>query len=85
MIHYLRTWPTYFAAVASGEKTFEVRKDDRNFSVGDKLILQDYDPSTKLLSGREEVRVITYKLSGPGFGIESGFCVLGLKNIYSRR
>ena len=42
--HTLKTWPEYFQAVARGAKTFEIRKNDRNFQVGDELELVEYDP-----------------------------------------
>ena len=43
MIHYLKILPEHFTAVACGAKTFEVRKDDRPFNVGDVLRLQEYE------------------------------------------
>jgi len=44
MVHDLKTWPLYFAAVSSGKKTFEIRKNDRDFKVGDILILKEFIP-----------------------------------------
>ena len=44
MIHELKTWPEFFDAVDRGEKTFEVRLDDRGFQVGDTLRLQRFRP-----------------------------------------
>ncbi len=44
MIHELKTWPEFWDAVDRGEKTFEVRKDDRGFQVGDVLALQRWQP-----------------------------------------
>ena len=41
-IHELKIWPQYFDAIASGIKTFEVRKDDRGFAVGDTLVLKEW-------------------------------------------
>ncbi|EMK4057293.1 DUF3850 domain-containing protein [Listeria monocytogenes] len=41
-LHELKTMSEYFAAVAEERKTFEIRKNDRNFMVGDTLILQEY-------------------------------------------
>ena len=35
MVHELKCWPEYFEAVISGAKTFEVRKNDRDFAVRD--------------------------------------------------
>lgn len=46
MTHELKTWPEYFFLVLIGIKTFEIRKNDRNFEVGDTLILQKWNPET---------------------------------------
>lgn len=42
MLHHLKTLPEYFQAVIDGRKPFEVRKDDRGFKPGDKVILEEY-------------------------------------------
>lgn len=76
--HHLKTWPAYFGAVIAGVKTFEVRKADRDFMLGDFLCLEEWDPETKALTGSFCVREVTYILSGGQFGIEPGFCVMGI-------
>ena len=43
--HILKTWPSQWRAVASGEKRFEIRINDRDFSVGDVLDLRMFDPT----------------------------------------
>lgn len=40
MIHELKTDPDFFEMVKSGEKTFELRFNDRGFQVGDTLVLR---------------------------------------------
>ena len=77
--HDLKTWPEYFKEVQAGTKTFEVRKDDRNFQVGDILELQEYDPKANWYTGNFTLKQVCYKLSGGSFGVEKGFCVLGLR------
>lgn len=42
--HELKCRPEYFSRVASGQKTFEIRRNDRDFQVGDILILKEYEP-----------------------------------------
>lgn len=90
MTHQLKTWPNYWDAVASGEKTFEVRRDDRGFQKGDILELARCEKS--MLGTYEEMQSpfypygpthvlrkrITYILTGGQFGIETGYVVMGL-------
>jgi hypothetical protein len=89
--HYLKTWPAYFARVRSGEKPFEVRKNDRDFQTGDTLVLQEFDPNNPLstpqwnsngpgYTGSELRKRVTYTLHGGQFGIEPGHVVLGLED-----
>lgn len=80
MVHELKTWPEYFQAVWSGAKTFEVRKADRPFAVGDELDLREWDPETGEYTGSFLSRIfVTYVLRGPGFGVEDGFVVMGFR------
>lgn len=51
-VHALKIWPVHFADVESGRKTFEIRKDDRCFAVGDRLALREWSPRTKQYTGR---------------------------------
>lgn len=46
MEHELKCNTEYFSRIAMGQKTFEIRKNDRDYQVGDKLILREYDPKT---------------------------------------
>ena len=43
MIHALKIYPEYFDEVRKGNKRFELRKNDRNFRVGDCLALNEWD------------------------------------------
>lgn len=45
--HTLKTLPVYFDAVERGDKTFELRNNDRDFQTGDTLILEEFDPNAK--------------------------------------
>jgi hypothetical protein len=47
MIHELKTWPQYFQRVKDGSKTFEVRKNDRGFQLGDSVVLREWDPNSE--------------------------------------
>jgi hypothetical protein len=83
-VHILKIFPKFFDGIVCGEKNFEVRKEDRDFQVGDAIILMEFDPEvnggsySQLFAGR----LIVYKLSSDCcHGIQSGYCVLGLSII----
>lgn len=42
--HELKSWPEYFSATLHGRKKFELRRHDRDFHVGDELLLKEWDP-----------------------------------------
>ena len=89
MIHELKTWQQYFKAVANGTKTFELRKNDRNFKVGDTLILEEWEPGLintdgvtakkQGYTGRKIEKKITYLLESGEFGLRKGYAILGFK------
>jgi hypothetical protein len=60
--HDLKSWPEYFEPVQKQLKTFELRKNDRNYQVGDTLILREWDPASKTYTGRTVSRRVTYIL-----------------------
>lgn len=60
--HDVKCWPVYFARVLDGSKTFEIRKDDRGYQQGDRLILREYDPDTTTYTGRLVLAEIGYVL-----------------------
>ena len=43
-LHTLKIYSEYYDAVRNGIKTFEIRKNDRDYKVGDTLRLREYDP-----------------------------------------
>lgn len=87
MKHELKTDPEVFDAVARGEKTFEIRQDDRGFSVGDTLILRrtkhtGYEMRrlkyTLEYTGEQEQRTVSHVLRGPIYGLADGWVILSL-------
>ena len=60
VIHRLKILPEYFEAQKNRVKTFEIRKNDRNFKVGDKLMLYEINSKTKQKTGRVLEVQVTY-------------------------
>jgi hypothetical protein len=77
-IHTLKTWPQYYKAVVSGEKTFELRKNDRGFKVGDVLVLQEYNKHKEEYTGEMMSFTVTYILTGHSFGVKPGFVIMSI-------
>lgn len=84
--HELKTWPSYFDSVERGYKTFEVRKNDRDYASGDLLVLREFDPAVQgagiapgRYTGRTLTVEVTHVLHGGRFGLDPAWCVLGIK------
>jgi hypothetical protein len=98
--HELKCWPDFFDAIASGRKPFEVRKNDRGYQAGDRLILRKWDPNG--VNGPSYVDKHGYNIGRgasdlaasvtvevtyvlSGWGIEPGYVVMGLANMSDER
>ena len=79
MTHELKTWNEYFEEIFIGNKTFEIRKNDRDFKKGDMLILKEWNPKTENYTGREIEKNVTYILNGGKFGLEKGFVAMAIQ------
>ncbi|MCF6418630.1 MAG: DUF3850 domain-containing protein [Furfurilactobacillus sp.] len=58
--HSLKILPQYFSAVLSGDKTFEIRNNDRNFQVGDFVLLKEFDINENHYTGKSVKVQIKY-------------------------
>ena len=74
--HWLKITSHWFNELSNG-KTFEVRKNDRDYKVGD--VLNIYVPETMETRSCRD----TYVLTAEQFpdGIKEGYAVLGIKEI----
>ncbi len=76
--HELKTEVQYFNAVTNGDKTFELRKNDRGFKIGDYIWLNQVD-NGEYTGKRCGPWSISYILEGPLYGLQEGYCILQLK------
>ena len=81
MIHEIKLDTQFCDAVLCGEKTFEVRRNDRDYQKGDWIrfipIGLLHAPTNHPLANK--MYEITYVLSG--WGIQEGFCVFAIKEV----
>lgn len=72
--HELKIDPEYFVEVCLENKTFEIRKNDRDFKVDDLLILAEYSDGE--YTGRGVLVGITYITD---YAQQDNYVVLGIK------
>lgn len=77
-LHELKILPKYYKAQIEGKKNFEIRKNDRNYRIGDWIALKEYDPQTKKFTGQSFIAEITYITN---YQQKDGYVVLGTKHI----
>lgn len=84
MIHELKCWPEQFSALWDGSKNFELRKNDREFQVGDFLLIKEWIPSTEEYTGSSLLRKVSYVLRGPSWGLAEDHCIMSIDILNDR-
>ncbi len=76
MTHGIKILPEYFRPVEDGIKRFELRKNDRDYQVGDKVIMREWDGEQ--YTGNKVIVDIEYILKDcPEYGLADGYCIFG--------
>ena len=82
MHHELKILTEYLLPILKGIKRFEVRKNDRDYKVGDILHLTQFFPSTRdeeAHYGSIDIAVrVTYILSNPEY-VKDDYVILGIE------
>ena len=77
--HELKILPQYFQAVWNGTKNFELRKNDRDYKVGDILILREYNNGE--YTGSFLKVIVTYILKDcPEYGLDKEYCIFSFRS-----
>ena len=76
-VHDIKIGKEFFEDVKNNVKTFELRKNDRNYKVGEILELHEYEAGEE--TGRTCRKLITYMLK-EFTGLQNGYCILGIKD-----
>jgi hypothetical protein len=93
MNHVLKSWPQFFEPLLAGDVSYDPRRNDRNYSRGDTVVLKEWVPERDAAhfgalgeySGRQLEFTVSHVLRGfddnNHFGLQAGFVILGLKPI----
>lgn len=89
----LKTDSDVFQDVWSGRKTYEIRFNDRDFQVGDTLVLRETEHTgAEMKAGKplaytsRELRAeVTHVLAGPIYGLADGWVILSLHELAEGR
>lgn len=79
-VHDLKISERWFDAVANGIKRCEIRRADRDFKVGDTLLLKEirYDYTVRTIEAKI-LHIVTYEEFPEG--IREGYCLLSIEVI----
>ncbi len=84
MEHQLKIRKNYLQDILEGIKNFEVRKNDRNYQVGDVLVLNEWEPTDVILntgdySGKKVKVRVDYVFYMSELGVNSDYCVMSIR------
>lgn len=80
-LHTLKIQPRFYSAVMKGDKTFELRKNDRDFLAFDLIHFVNVN-GEDFINEPNNVYQITYVLQDvPEYGLKEDYCILGIKKL----
>lgn len=80
-LHELKIKEDYFNAIVRGEKTFELRKNDRDYKVGDLIHFIKINGLEYFSFSRYVYQIIYILKDVPEYGLDKDYCILGIKKI----
>lgn len=87
-VHNLKLYKEFADAVLSGEKSFEIRKNDRGFQKGDHIVFRVIDPNAVFNEAvnhplHDKEFEIVYVING--WGLENGYVVFSIREVADMR
>lgn len=76
IVHELKLAEMYYEDVKTGKKTFELRKNDRGYRVGDALLMSEFtagEPTGRTIYANIEYMLEDYQ------GLQEGYAILGIR------
>lgn len=85
-VHYLKTHQNTYLETELGKKSFEIRKNDRDFRGGDYLCLQETREINGTYTENEMLVTVRYVLAGDlaeRYGLKDGYCAMSIIKLNS--
>ena len=79
MKHFLKAEPESFDLLALRISEVQLRKNDRNFKVGDTCVFYLWNPGLKIFTGRATVELPIVTVLENHEGLTPGWCLIVLK------
>jgi hypothetical protein len=87
MVHFVKSWPQFFIPIQEGTRHHELRLNDRDYQVGDYMMLMEWSPTLEEYTGRNQYVKITSITSrevpcaASGKGLDDDHCILSIEVI----
>lgn len=89
--HEVKSWPQFFGPILDGTRTSDMRlKTDRDFKIGDIMLLKEFDPFGGGYTGRTQEVEITHIISNDtpcalsSAVLHNDYCVLSIQKVSSK-
>lgn len=86
--HIVKSWPQFFQPISAGTRTSDIRlKTDRDFKIGDQMLLEEFDPFGGGYTGNKLLVEITHIISNEtpcalsSAVLDNDYCVLSIKRV----
>lgn len=86
--HKVKIWPEYFNQVRNGRMKFQLRRNDRDFQVGDELLLKEWHETLSegwKYTGRELLVRVDYIMDPAdhsAFGLFQGYVIMSISHVH---
>lgn len=84
-VHDVKSWSPFFQAIKRGHKVHDLRKNDRDYRVGDQIVLREYLPFEGRFTGDTYRVLITYITNNDypcaysSHALDRGYAILSIK------
>ena len=78
-VHELKTWPIVYQDLIDGKKRFEYRINDRDFQVGDRLLLKEWLAGK--YTGRSCLVKVVHSIRGPNYNVPCNYIIMSIEVI----